>query len=676
MADSDGSTFGLCDNNFTCIFCINTSDCYSLLPCLHTACPKCLSEFLGCKSSANSIFTCPACELKIQIPKDGIAGFKQFRSLKLNVDVETNCSEFSEQRQQEKDHVTEDTETLTSAALTPVLLEKVDCSGSDTSVNGNQQQQQQQQIELNENANNNFDFNKDKGGFALDKRKAFDLGPQSTPSSNICCPHVLTNIRSCVYCTSCDMIMCDGCCSAAHSEHNCTDLSQTAKQKKEYINQLLRRLEQKMSLYDDEAEQIDNFCEHLYMTKTQMKTDIQNRADHLCSVIQMRKQTLLDELENVCSANIQYYEKTRQRAKKQHKIIGDSLNFAKRATTCDFGGAGDVQLLDIYSEMTARLLHLIHQAESDLHAVEMFNIRLDVPEKRKEESHLEKLFGSLVQGNISCADVERVASFNIDLTWPVSLAITKSQDFVVVGKMGAFEASGRIMFYSHHGRLLHCHELESNRLPYDVVCLHDGSILMSDNWGQLSTYAADGSVVCTWQDMFKGIGRLAVTNKNEILVTSSEQHSVLKYTNKGDLLASLPDNTSSGDNILQEPHYVATNDNDDVIVSDFKQNCIFIFDSAGTLLLRYGQDNAIQSQLKCLFALCCDPFNNMLVADFPNDQIYLVSPSGQFLGCLLTKKNGISCPNFVTLDHAGRLFVGQYGGEILVFRYLSCLKHA
>ncbi|KAK2189709.1 hypothetical protein NP493_99g05057 [Ridgeia piscesae] len=179
MADSDGSTFGLCDNNFTCIFCINTSDCYSLLPCLHTACPECLSEFLGCKSSANSIFTCPACELKIQIPKDGIAGFKQFRSLKLNVDVETNCSELSEQQQPEKDHVTEDTETLTSAALTPVLLEKVDSSGSDTSVNGNQQQQQQ--IELNENANNNFDFNKDKGGFVLDKRKAFDLGAHNQP---------------------------------------------------------------------------------------------------------------------------------------------------------------------------------------------------------------------------------------------------------------------------------------------------------------------------------------------------------------------------------------------------------------------------------------------------------------------------------------------------------------
>ena len=659
MAEGDGSTFrlhGNHDNHFTCIFCKNTSDCHLLLPCLHTACAGCLCEFLGSSISANAIFSCPACEFKIQIPKDGIAGFKQLGSL--HDDIESPyCSESSNERQQEKGNTEDNSQSLTNDI---VLENNVGFSDSPRASDNVDRSQQ-----LNENANNNAPADK-----ALSRRQ------HSKSSSNICCPHVLTNIHSCVYCTSCDMILCDSCCGNAHDEHNCTDLSQTAKQKKEYINELLTHLETKMSLYDDETEQIDNFCEHLYNTKEQMKAAIQNRADHLCSVIQTRKQTLMDELETVCSANIQFYEKSRQRAKKECRIIGDSLDFAKSTIKCDVGGAGDVQLLNIYSDMISRLLHLIHQAKSDLHLVKMFNIRLDVPEKRREESHLEKLFGSLVQGNINCTDVECVASFNIDLTWPVSLAITKTQDIVVVGKMGAFEASGRIMFYSRQGRLLHCQELESNRLPYDVICLQDGTILMSDNWGQLSTYTANGSVICTRQDMFKGIGRLAVTNKNEILVTSSEQHCVLKYTNDGNLLASLPENKSSGSVNLQEPHYVATNDNGNIIVSDFKQNCIFIFDSAGSLLLRYGQENSLQAQLKCLFALCCDPFSNMLVADFPNDQIYLVSPSGQFLGCLLTKKNGISCPNFVTLDRAGHLFVGQYGGEILVFRYLSCMKHA
>ena len=661
MAESGGLTFGLQNCHLSCIFCKNASDCHVLLPCLHTACPECLREFLEPNSSAKSIFSCPVCEFKIQVPKEGISGFKRLRTPVKTV-VETHCTELSNEVHKEKNYTDSDN-NLNPKPLSDIKRDKVD--GDVSNVNGPNGTHQQLKTKLNENVNNNA---------CVDKCKLFD-GQHLLEPSNICCPHILDDTRTCIYCTSCDMIMCDTCCDDAHKDHNCADLSQTAKQKKEYINELLTRLETKMSLYDDEMEQIDTFCEHLCKTKEQMKAAIQNRADHLCSMIQVRKQTLTDELEAFCSSNTQYYETNRRHAKKERAIICDSLDFAKGTVRCDVGSAGDVQLLNIYNAMTSRLLHLIHQAESELHAVDMFNIRLDALEKGREDLHLEKLFGSLVQGNINCADVERVASFNIDLTWPVSLAITKSQDFVVVGKMGAFEANGQIMFYNRQGRLLHHKEL-CNRLPYDVVCLQDGTIMMSDTWGQLSTYTADGTVVSTMRDMFKGTGRLAVTNDNEILVTSSEQHCVLKYTKDGELLTSLPNEESSGDMVLQEPHYVATNSNGNVIVSDFKQNCIFIFDSAGTLLLRCSEENSTQTQLKSLFALCCDPFNNMLVADFPNDQVYLVSPFGQFLGCLLTKKNGISCPNFVTLDHAGHLFVGQYGGEILVFRYLSCMKHA
>jgi len=88
-------------------------------------------------------------------------------------------------------------------------------------------------------------------------------------------------------------------------------------------------------------------------------------------------------------------------------------------------------------------------------------------------------------------------------------------------------------------------------------------------------------------------------------------------------------------------------------------------------------DKRLVSEMKCPSALCCDAFNNILVADFTSDCVHLVSPAGRFLGRLLTKDDGISCPTFLSLDvDRGRLYVGQYGGEVLVFRYLSCIKHA
>ena len=73
--------------------------------------------------------------------------------------------------------------------------------------------------------------------------------------------------------------------------------------------------------------------------------------------------------------------------------------------------------------------------------------------------------------------------------------------------------------------------------------------------------------------------------------------------------------------------------------------------------------------------MCCDAFDNVLVADFVGNGVHLISRTGLHLGRLLNKTHGVACPNFLTLDQDGRLYVGQYGGDVLVFRYLSYIKH-
>jgi len=74
-------------------------------------------------------------------------------------------------------------------------------------------------------------------------------------------------------------------------------------------------------------------------------------------------------------------------------------------------------------------------------------------------------------------------------------------------------------------------------------------------------------------------------------------------------------------------------------------------------------------------AVCTDAFDNVLVSDFLANSVHLVSRGGQHLGRLLTQSHGIACPNFLSIDHDGHLYVGQYGGDVLVFRYLSYVKH-
>lgn len=124
------------------------------------------------------------------------------------------------------------------------------------------------------------------------------------------------------------------------------------------------------------------------------------------------------------------------------------------------------------------------------------------------------------------------------------------------------------------------------------------------------------------------------------------------------------------------PHCIASNQNNDVIIADHQAGAVFVFDSKGDIQFKFGGNDGDGAILKCPSDVCSDPFNNILVADFTGDRVVIISKTGEFLGYLLTKENGISCPNFITLDHEGHLFVGQYGGDIHVFRYLGCIKNA
>ena len=65
---------------------------------------------------------------------------------------------------------------------------------------------------------------------------------------------------------------------------------------------------------------------------------------------------------------------------------------------------------------------------------------------------------------------------------------------------------------------------------------------------------------------------------------------------------------------IEHPHYITTSEQGDVIVSDFKQNAVHVFDSRGKLTFKYSGNGTEGGQLKCPSDVCCDTFGNILVA--------------------------------------------------------------
>ena len=468
------------------------------------------------------------------------------------------------------------------------------------------------------------------------------------------------------FCTSCDMLLCTRCHFKYHQDHQLSLISEARKVKEQYLDELLNGVNKSTIRCQTQKLQLENVMAYFSGNVKDLMLRIESRAAKLCGQIQRRKQQLLDELRSLKKYHLSQYENQLETVESLKGELQEASDFA--STLLSHGEDSDV--LTIGRDVSDNLHKLVKNR--GLNGVNISSIKLDIHDETHDAVHVDKLFGSLVQGVVRCGEVDQIASYNIDLPWPTGIAVTRNYDFVVTGKMGALDEKGKVLFVNKQGKVRNVDSLEDGCIPYGVcIDYKSGDVLVSDSKHQISTYSPLGRKKEVKRDIFRGTGRVSVTlTSGQLLVTSSDDHKVFLYDQKGRKYSIPTDDTQ-----LEYPHYIATSEHGDVIVSDFKQNAVLTFDSGGKLRFKYLGNGAEGGQLKCPSAVCCDTFGNTLVADFMNDRVHLVSATGQFLGFLLTKENGITCPNFMTLDHDNNLYVGQYGGEITVFRYLSFVKY-
>ena len=74
-----------------------------------------------------------------------------------------------------------------------------------------------------------------------------------------------------------------------------------------------------------------------------------------------------------------------------------------------------------------------------------------------------------------------------------------------------------------------------------------------------------------------------------------------------------------------------------------------------------------------LYGMECDMYDNVIIAEYYNDyndKILLLSSEGKLVTTLLTGKDGIGEPLFLSIDRHGQLWIGQEG-RLKVFKYLK-----
>ncbi|KAK2165319.1 hypothetical protein LSH36_52g08018 [Paralvinella palmiformis] len=479
------------------------------------------------------------------------------------------------------------------------------------------------------------------------------------------------------HCNECDKTLCDSCRQGGHQLHQTIPILDYVQGKMDYIRCLIGDITEKIARHERSMSSVNRVKHYLAATKEQIRNDIIERATYLVDMINQRKQLLLQEVDETFMNHANNYSKMEQCFRdelNQFKFVKDFSD-----SLLEYGCEKDI--LSLHSEVSDQCLRQLHQVPDA--SVDILSVALDVPSKGKEQATLEKLFGSLKEGTVLCDSAKQYACFNVDVIWPTAITQSSGKEVVITGKTGALDSEGKALFFDGRGKLYTQIRFDAQHVPFDVKAVGGGMVWLSNNMGELRLMSVTSRIKKTITDVFQGSGRLAFLSDGSLIVSSNTEREVKILDMNGQFIRSvrIPNvNDDAGDENRQIMVNAMASTSDDIIVISDAHDCRIIGFSAADGALKFTYDSSSASgsmpPLKCPSAVCCDPFNNILVADFTSNNIHLLSKSGQFLGCLLDKSSGVSCPNCLTLDSEGHLYIGQYGGDILVYSYINCVKKA
>jgi hypothetical protein len=155
-------------------------------------------------------------------------------------------------------------------------------------------------------------------------------------------------------------------------------------------------------------------------------------------------------------------------------------------------------------------------------------------------------------------------------------------------------------------------------------------------------------------------GDILVCRWNHQLGESS-RGSVLKLNPDDEIVLEITSNKSRP--LFTCPTYVTENGNEDVCVSDL--DAVVVTDKAGLLRFRYTGRPGDPTGKFDPYGICCDSKRNIITADMKNNKIHVIKMDGAF--CYHIQYNEMKMPRALCIDEDDKLYVGEWGSEVIKF---------
>ncbi|XP_011606899.1 tripartite motif-containing protein 3-like isoform X1 [Takifugu rubripes] len=229
--------------------------------------------------------------------------------------------------------------------------------------------------------------------------------------------------------------------------------------------------------------------------------------------------------------------------------------------------------------------------------------------------------------------------------------------------------------------------------PTGVTVDMNGDIIVADydnRW--ISIFSSDGK--------FKnkiGAGRLmgpkgvAVDKNGHIITADNKACCVFIFQSNGKLVTKFGARGTSdrhfaeksGANIALEqklsksgpafsPHFVAVNNKNEIVVTDFHNHSVKVYNADGEFLFKFGSHGEGNGQFNAPTGVAVDTNGNIIVADWGNSRIQVFDSSGSFLSYINTSADPLYGPQGLALTADGHVAVADSGNHCFkVYRYLQ-----
>ena len=407
--------------NLACVLC-NTAVCsvtqrVKVLPCLHLTCRDCLMRFLVDKwvqpaplkgvDFSSAIFSCPRCRYTIQLPRDGVAGLKDATFLQVagtrSSGALSVAAEYDSRRVSGNEGGTDNCTPFVTQSVGPGHDDDGDPDIEGTALsldNPTLSLLSEIQAHHSEKAN-----------------------PPPRHSGSNCCGVEKLWVSS----TNCE--------DRFHCDASVDDAAETEAEVAGSTMFQIRSRSQEMLLRRRHCErsvrQIKLAACDLEARKLVLRDTVAKRADLLCDLVRSRCHQLLGELDREHLHTSAEYGDRIKDLEAYGGHLKDSGQFASVLLA-----AGNTSE-DLKNHVLERLNQLVLcdmpggvLGPGDV--PETTAMRLDVPDTRHEESHLERMFGTIVRGTVGTVEV--LTSFHTDVQWPTGFVVTSSHDTVLTGQ--------------------------------------------------------------------------------------------------------------------------------------------------------------------------------------------------------------------------------------------------